>query len=161
MSIRDNIAFSALTSSTLASAASLESRVVEVAKQANCHNFIRALPDGYDTLVGERGVQLSGGQRQRIAIARALLLNPRILLLDEATSSLDSDSERIVQEALSRAIKGRAVLCIAHRLSTVRHADQVLVIDGGRVVECGTHDTLIGLPDGLYKRYVQHQLLPT
>lgn len=122
------------------------------AKQANAHDFIIDFPDGYDTLVGERGVKLSGGQRQRIAIARALLKNPTILLLDEATSSLDSESEKLVQDALETLMQGRTSFIIAHRLSTIRSADKIIVVDKGRVVEQGTHTELVHTENGLYKK---------
>ena len=125
---------------------------------ANAHEFIVKFPDGYDTLVGERGIKLSGGQKQRIAIARAFLLNPEILLLDEATSALDAESEYLVKSALEVLMKGRTVLVIAHRLSTVKNADQVCVIDGGVITEQGSHDELIE-KDGTYKQLVQRQLL--
>jgi ATP-binding cassette subfamily B protein len=128
------------------------------AMAANAHDFIAALPDGYDTQVGERGVRLSGGQRQRVAIARALLKDPKILLLDEATSALDAESEHLVQEALERLMKGRTVMVIAHRLSTVKNADLVVVIDRGRVVESGSHSALIEA-DGLYRRLVERQFV--
>jgi len=128
------------------------------AQQANAHDFISALPQGYDTLVGPRGTKLSGGQRQRVAIARAILANPRILLLDEATSSLDAESERLVNEALERLMKGRTSLVIAHRLSTVRHADRLLVFNHGRLVESGTHDELIA-QTGTYRFLIDSQLL--
>jgi len=131
--------------------------IVAAAKQANAHDFILSFPDGYDTVVGERGVRLSGGQKQRIAIARALLLNPKLLVLDEATSALDAESEGIVQEAIDNAMKNRTVLVIAHRLSTVRNADVVVVMDGGRIVERGTHDSLL-TAGGLYHRLVAKQL---
>lgn len=132
--------------------------IEDAAKQANAHEFIHALPEGYDTLVGPRGTKLSGGQRQRIAIARAILANPRILLLDEATSALDSESERLVNEALERLMQGRTSLVIAHRLSTVRHADSLLVFNHGRIVESGSHDELIA-KDGVYRFLVDTQLL--
>ena len=113
------------------------------AEIANAHQFITDLSDGYHTWVGERGVNLSGGQRQRIAIARAVLLNPRILILDEATSALDSESETLVREALERVMRDRTVFIIAHRLATVRRADRILVVEAGRVVEVGTHEELL------------------
>lgn len=132
---------------------------VEAAAQAaNAHDFIlNDLPDGYQTLVGERGVKLSGGQRQRVAIARAILKNPRILILDEATSSLDSESESLVQEALERLMHGRTSFVIAHRLSTVLNADQIMVLDQGRIVAQGTHEALLLDIDGLYRRLYQLQ----
>ncbi len=132
--------------------------VEAAALAANAHDFIRHdLPDGYETLVGERGVKLSGGQRQRVAIARALLKDPRILILDEATSSLDSESESLVQEALERLMTGRTSFVIAHRLSTVVNADWVLVLNEGQLVEQGTHAELLARPDGLYTRLYQMQ----
>lgn len=120
-----------------------ESAVREASEAAHAHDFITTLPDGYQTVVGEKGVNLSGGQRQRIAIARAILKNPRILLLDEATSSLDTDSERLVQEALQRLMKGRTTFVVAHRLSTIQRADRILVLDKGKLVEEGTHAQLL------------------
>ncbi len=132
--------------------------VEAAARDANAHQFVTSLPEGYETEVGERGIQLSGGQKQRIAIARALLKDPPILILDEATSSLDAESEALVQEALERLMHRRTSLVIAHRLSTVRNADRVLVMDGGRVVESGCHDELMAA-GGLYRRLVQHQLV--
>ena len=125
--------------------------VKEAAQKANALDFITKFPEGFDTLVGERGVQLSGGQRQRIAIARAVLKNPRVLILDEATSSLDNESERLVQEALEKLMEGRTSLVIAHRLSTIRKADRILVLDKGELVENGTHEQLVEMEEGIYK----------
>jgi ABC-type multidrug transport system fused ATPase/permease subunit len=128
-----------------------DAEIMEAAKQANAFNFIESFPEQMETLVGERGIKLSGGQRQRIAIARALLKNPSILILDEATSSLDSESEKLVQEALEILMQGRTSFIIAHRLSTIRKADQILVLDGGTITEKGTHQELIALENGMYK----------
>lgn len=133
-------------------------QIAAIANMANAHEFISALPEGYDTVVGPRGTKLSGGQRQRIAIARAILANPRLLLLDEATSALDSESERLVNEALERLMEGRTSLVIAHRLSTVRDADKILVFNHGRIVESGTHEELLA-KNGTYKLLVETQLL--
>jgi ABC-type multidrug transport system fused ATPase/permease subunit len=126
-----------------------DAQIVEAAKLANAHNFISAMPQGYDTLVGERGLTVSGGQRQRIGIARAIIRNCPILILDEPTASLDSDSERLVMEGLSKLMKGRTVITIAHRLSTIRDADKIIVLDGGIAAEQGTHDELLEL-NGIY-----------
>jgi ABC-type multidrug transport system fused ATPase/permease subunit len=120
-----------------------QEEIETVAKEANAHEFISQFPDGYDTLVGERGIQLSGGQKQRIAIARALLPQPRLLLLDEATSALDAESEHLVQEAIDKAVIGRTVLIVAHRLSTVQRANQIVVIDDHQIVDVGTHSELL------------------
>ncbi len=143
-SVRNNIAYGDQAS---ASAAQVEA----AARAANAHDFITRLPDGYDTPVGERGMQLSGGERQRVAIARAILRDPPILILDEATSNLDAESERLVQEALGRLMAHRTVLVIAHRLATVARADEIVVLDRGRVVERGRHGDLASA-GGLYQR---------
>ncbi len=134
-------------------------RIEAAARAAHAHDFISRLPAGYDTVVGERGTQLSGGQRQRIAIARAILRDPPILILDEATSALDSESERLVQEAMERLLRGRTVFVIAHRLSTVQSADRILVMEGGRIVERGTHAQLL-TSKGLYHRLHELQFDP-
>jgi len=134
--VRNNIAYGAGERYT-------DEQVEAAARAANAHEFIAELPEGYATVLGERGTRLSGGQRQRIAIARALLTDPPILILDEATSALDTESERLVQEAIDRLLAGRTVFVIAHRLSTVQHASQILVLDRGRIVERGTHEELL------------------
>lgn len=128
-----------------------DEEVIEAARKANAHDFIMSFPDAYETIVGERGTKLSGGQRQRIAIARAVLSDPAILLLDEATSSLDSESERQVQDALEKLMQGRTSIVIAHRLSTIKNADQILVINRGELIEKGNHSTLMQKEGGLYK----------
>ncbi|KAG2600074.1 ABC transporter B family member 9-like isoform X1 [Panicum virgatum] len=133
----------------------IEEELIKVAKAANAHEFISSLPQGYDTTVGERGVQLSGGQKQRVAIARAILKDPRILLLDEATSALDTESERIVQDALDNAVIGRTTIIVAHRLSTIKSADIIAVLKDGVIVEKGRHDTLMNIEDGFYASLVE------
>jgi ATP-binding cassette subfamily B protein len=132
--------------------------VVAAARAANAHDFICRLQHGYDTVVGERGQTLSGGERQRVSIARAVLHDPRILILDEATSSVDTETEREIQQALERLIHGRTVFAIAHRLSTLRKASRLFVIDGGCLAECGTHHELLARPDGIYRRLHELQL---
>ena len=134
-----------------------EAELVNAAETANAHEFIAAFPDGYETVVGERGVQLSGGQRQRIAIARAVLADPGILILDEATSSLDADSEALVQDALERLMQDRTTIVVAHRLSTVRAADRIVVLAAGSIVEEGTHAELVAA-GGLYTELSARQL---
>jgi subfamily B ATP-binding cassette protein MsbA len=131
--------------------------VVSAAKAANAHEFINAMPSGYDTFIGDRGVQLSGGQKQRLAIARALLKNPQVLILDEATSSLDVESEALVQEAIDRLVKGRTTLVIAHRLSTIRHADKIIVVEDGEIRQIGTHEELIS-EAGTYRKLYHLQI---
>jgi ABC-type multidrug transport system fused ATPase/permease subunit len=148
--IRENIAYGRLKAS--------EEDILIAAKRANAHDFVSGFPEGYDTLVGERGVKLSGGQRQRIAIARALLKDPALLILDEATSSLDSESERLVQEALEELMKNRTSIIIAHRLSTIREADKIIVLEKGLVVESGNHSELMKNETGLYRYLSQLQL---
>jgi len=133
--------------------------IIRAAKNANAHDFISKLPDGYDTLVGERGMKLSGGEKQRLSIARAMLKNPPILVLDEATSALDSESEKLVQSAIDNLMKDRTVILIAHRLATVRNASKIIVMDNGYVAESGTHDELLKIKDGIYKKLIQMQTL--
>ncbi len=147
-SIRNNIAYGNPDAN--------EVQIEEAARQANAHDFIIRLPKGYDTFIGDRGMRISGGERQRIAIARALLKNPPILILDEATSQLDSHSEEVVQDALDRLVEGRTVFVIAHRLSTVRNAHRIIVMDKGVIAEAGTHQELLG-KDGLYKSFYSIQ----
>jgi ATP-binding cassette subfamily B protein len=121
-----------------------DEEIEEAARAAQIHELIESLPEGYETMVGERGYRFSGGEKQRIAIARTVLRNPPVLILDEATSSLDTQTERAVQAALDRLAEGRTTIAIAHRLSTIRHADQIVVLDRGRLVERGTHEELLG-----------------
>ena len=147
-SVYDNILYGRLDAT--------EEEVMAASKAANAHNFISELPNGYDTQLGDRGVNISGGQRQRIAIARAILKNPQILILDEATSALDTESERVVQEALDRLMVGRTSFVIAHRLSTIKNADKILVMEKGKIVEEGNHDELMA-KDGLYAHLYQIQ----
>ena len=135
-----------------------QAEVEQAACQANIHDFIVSLPEGYDTLAGERGARLSGGQRQRISLARAILKNAPVLLLDEATSALDTESEALVQEALERFMVDRTTVVIAHRLSTIKNADRVLVLDDGKIVEEGTHAELIAR-GGLYQDLYQRQFV--
>lgn len=142
-SIKENIAYGK-TNAT-------DEEVIEAAKKANAHEFIESFPDGYDTLVGERGIQLSGGQRQRVAVARAVLKDPKILILDEATSALDSVSERLVQEALEKLMQGRTTLVIAHRFATIKKVDEIIVMKNGKLIEKGTHEELSKIEKGVYR----------
>jgi len=148
--IRENIAYG--------KPGAVEEEILQAAEQANAIEFISKFPEGLETLVGERGVQLSGGQRQRIAIARAILKNPAILILDEATSSLDSENERLVQEALEKLMAGRTSFVIAHRLSTIHNSDKIIVIDQGEVKEMGTHDELLAMENGIYSQLTRLQI---
>ena len=146
--IRSNIAYGK-------HGAASEEEIVAAAEAANTHQFISALPDGYNTIVGERGIQLSGGQKQRVAIARAIIKDPKVLLLDEATSALDAESERMVQEALDQVMVGRTTVVVAHRLSTIRGADIIAVLKNGAVTEKGRHEELMQIKDGTYASLVQ------
>ena len=147
--IRENIAYGRTGAS--------DAEIIDAARQANAWDFIRQFPEGLDTLVGDRGIKLSGGQRQRIAIARAILKDPAILLLDEATSSLDAESERLVQDALDKLMQGRTSIIIAHRLATIREVDRIYVIDGGQIIEAGTHAELSSREDGAYNNLARLQ----
>ncbi|RZB49891.1 ATP-binding cassette sub-family B member 10, mitochondrial [Asbolus verrucosus] len=151
-SIRDNILYGADDPEKVT-----EEELIKVAKEANVYEFVQQLPQGFDTLVGERGVMLSGGQKQRVAIARALIKDPKILLLDEATSALDAQSEHLVQEALERIMKGRTVLTIAHRLSTIQNADTIAVLRDGQIVEQGKYQDLLGVKKGAFRELMKHQ----
>ena len=133
-----------------------DEEIIEAAKRADIHDYISSLPDGYDTQIGERGVKLSGGQKQRLSIARVFLKNPAILILDEATSALDNATEAIIQKALFKLCEGRTTLVVAHRLSTVRNADEIVVVNQGRIIEQGTHEQLIAL-GGAYKKLYDAQ----
>jgi ATP-binding cassette subfamily B protein len=146
-SVRENLRFARPTAS--------DEEIEEAARAAQIHELIATLPDGYDTMVGERGYRFSGGEKQRMAIARTILRNPPVLVLDEATSSLDTQTERLVQEALERLSEGRTTIAIAHRLSTVRDADQIVVLDKGRIVEVGTYDELLAR-GGRFAELVAH-----
>ena len=141
--IRENIAYGRLDAS--------EAEIVEAARRARLDDLIAALPEGLDTLIGERGVKLSGGQKQRLSIARIFLKNPPILILDEATSALDTQTERAIQASLAELSEGRTTLVIAHRLATITRADRILVVDRGTIVEQGTHSQLAAMPGGLYR----------
>jgi len=132
-------------------------KVIEASKAANAHEFIIQSSNGYDTVIGERGVKLSGGQRQRLTIARAILKNPDIMIFDEATSALDNESEILVQEAIERMMKNRTTFVIAHRLSTIRNATKIFVIDNGKIVQSGTHQELMLNQVGLYKKLYEMQ----
>ncbi len=148
-SIRENIAYGRPGAGDAA--------IREAARRAHCEEFIERFPEGYDTLVGERGVKLSGGQRQRIAIARAFLRDPRILIFDEATSSLDSESEALIQRALATLLEGRTAFIIAHRLATVRSVDRIYVIEDGAITESGNHEELMQHEGGTYRRLAELQ----
>src|SRR5262249_19876961 len=147
---RDNIAYG--------KDGATEDEIERAARDAHAHDFIVGFPDGYATLIGERGTKLSGGQKQRIALARALIADPRVLILDEATSNLDAESEAAVQSALARLMQGRTTIIVAHRLSTVRDADRIVVIEGAQVVEQGRHDELMARR-GIYHRLVERQVI--
>ena len=130
-----------------------DEQIVQAAKKACCHHFIMALPDGYDTVIGEGGGTLSGGEKQRIAIARAILKDAPIIILDEATASIDPENEQEIQQAISALVQGKTMITIAHRLATIEQAEQILVVDEGRIVQKGTHTELINQP-GLYQQFI-------
>ncbi|HEY7090003.1 MAG TPA: ATP-binding cassette domain-containing protein, partial [Tepidisphaeraceae bacterium] len=138
--------------------AASESDIIRAAKAANAHDFIVGFPDGYDTMVGERGQSLSGGERQRISIARAILHDPKLLILDEATSSVDTETEKQIQQALDRLVEGRTTFAIAHRLSTLQAADRLVVLDKGKIVEQGLHADLVDKPEGVYAKLHKTQV---
>ena len=146
--IRENIAYGKPDAT--------DEEIIAAAKRAGIHEFIKSLPDGYDTFAGERGTRLSGGQKQRISIARVFLKNPPVLILDEATSALDNDSERLVQQSLDELTKGRTTITIAHRLSTIRNADEIFVVANNGIAERGTHESLLQ-QNGIYARYYNMQ----
>jgi ABC-type multidrug transport system fused ATPase/permease subunit len=154
--VYNNITFGVDTTQPAPDGMSWKEAAERAAKIANAHEFIQDMPEGYNTLIGDRGSRLSGGQRQRLSIARAILKNPPVLILDEATSALDSESERLVQEALEHLMKERTTLVVAHRLSTIRHADLICVVHEGRIVERGTHEQLYAR-GGYYTKLVDMQ----
>jgi ATP-binding cassette subfamily B protein len=151
-SLRNNISYGRPS-------ASLE-EIIDAAKSAKIHDFISALPQGYDTIVGERGVGLSGGQKQRMAIARALLMEAKVLILDESTSSVDTETERAIQQAFAKLTENCTTFVIAQRLSTIRNADRIIVLDRGRIVQDGTHEDLLQQEGGIYHQIYQMQLRP-
>ncbi|MEH7521792.1 ATP-binding cassette domain-containing protein, partial [Bacillus sp. JJ1503] len=160
MVLQDNILFSesVKTNILLGKPGASDEEVIEAAKAANAHEFIMNLPNGYDTKVGERGVKLSGGQKQRVAIARIFLKNPPILILDEATSALDLESEHLIQEALEELAKDRTTFIVAHRLSTITHADRIILIEHGEISEAGSHEELMKMQGNYYKLFQVQQL---
>ncbi|MGL6146304.1 MAG: ABC transporter ATP-binding protein, partial [Macrococcoides caseolyticum] len=155
MVMQDNILFSESIRNNilLGKPGATEAEMIQAAKLANAHDFIMSLPDGYDTEVGERGVKLSGGQKQRVAISRVFLKNPPILILDEATSALDLESEAVIQEALESLSQDRTTVIVAHRLSTITHADKIVVVQDGEIVEMGTHHELMQKHEHYYNLY--------
>ena len=148
-SIRDNIAYGNVDAT--------DEEILQASKRANIHEFVMSLPDGYDTEVGERGVKLSGGQKQRISIARAFLKNPPILILDEATSALDNVTEMQIQESLAELSKGRTTIVVAHRLSTIKNADEIMVVTKNGIEEKGTHQQLMAIENGIYADLYERQ----
>ena len=160
MVLQDNILFSESVKENilLGNPGATDEEVIEAAKAANAHEFIMNLPNGYDTLVGERGVKLSGGQKQRVAIARVFLKNPPILVLDEATSALDLESEHLIQEAIDKLARDRTTFIVAHRLSTITHADRIVLIEHGEIVEIGSHEQLMSIKGHYYKLFQVQQL---